>query len=150
MKDDIVMKLLREVKSGTVSIEDAREALSGVDLSEETYEAAVDHGVFNDPEPGTIIRASISPSGESWLVIVFALWGILWTLYWAGTLSYGLFNHWDQQLLSFFNVLFFLSSSKPTLNLGACPRGCHIPKVLVQPFPSGFWLISNNNLYSVA
>jgi len=101
VKDDIVMKLLREVKDGKVSVEDAREALSGVDLSEETYVAAVDHGVFNEPEPGTIIRASISPSGESWLVVVFAIWGILWTLYWAGTLSYGLFNHWDQQLLSF-------------------------------------------------
>ena len=72
-----------------------------MDLSEENYEAAVDHGVFNDPEPGTIIRASISPSGESWLVFVFALWGILWTLFWAGTLSYGLFKNWDQQLLSF-------------------------------------------------
>lgn len=101
MKDDVVMKLLREVKSGVVSVEDAREALTGVDLSEENYIAAVDHGVFNEPEPGTIVRASISPSGDSALVIVFALWGILWTLFWAGTLSYGLFNHWDQQRLSF-------------------------------------------------
>jgi len=101
VKDDIVMKLLREVKSGKVTVEEAREALTGVDLSEENYIAAVDHGVFNDPEPGTIVRASISPSGESALVFVFALWGILWTLFWAGTLSYGLFNHWDQQRLSF-------------------------------------------------
>ncbi len=95
------MKLLREVKSGKVSVEDAREALTGVDLSEENYVAAVDHGVFNEPEPGTIVRASLSPTGESALVIVFALWGILWTLYWAGSLSYGLYNHWDQQRLSF-------------------------------------------------
>lgn len=101
MKDDVVMKLLREVKSGKVSVEDARDALSGVDLSEENYLAAVDHGVFNEPEPGTIVRASLEPSGESALVIVFALWGILWTLFWAGTLSYGLYNHWDQQRLSF-------------------------------------------------
>lgn len=101
MKDDVVMKLLREVKSGKVSVEDAREALTGVDLSEENYVAAVDHGVFNEPEPGTIVRASLSPTGESALVIVFALWGILWTLYWAGSLSYGLYNHWDQQRLSF-------------------------------------------------
>ena len=101
MKDDVVMKLLREVKAGKVSVEDARDALSEVELSEDSYQNAVDHGVFNDPEPGTIIRASISPSGESWLVIIFALWGILWTLYWAGTLSYGLYNHWDQQRLSF-------------------------------------------------
>ena len=81
MRDDTVMKLLREVKSGKVSVEDARDALSEIELSEEAYQNAVDHGVFNDPEPGTIIRASISPSGDSWLVIVFALWGILWTLY---------------------------------------------------------------------
>ncbi len=101
MKDDVVMKLLREVKSGKVSVEDARDALTGVDLSEENYIAAVDHGVFNEPEAGTIVRASLSPSGESALVVVFALWGILWTLFWAGTLSYGLFNHWDQQRLSF-------------------------------------------------
>tara|TARA_Y100001970_G_scaffold166768_1_gene204005 strand:- start:13109 stop:13558 length:450 start_codon:yes stop_codon:yes gene_type:complete len=101
MKDDIVIKLLREVKEGKVTIEDARSALEGVSLSEDVYKNAVDHGVFNDPEPGTIIRASISPSGDSWLVFTFALWGIIWTLYWAGTLSYGLYNHWDQQRLSF-------------------------------------------------
>lgn len=101
MKDDMVMKLLREVESGKVNVEDARDALTGVDLSEENYLAAVDKGVFNEPDPGTIVRASLEPSGESALVIVFALWGILWTLFWAGTLSYGLFNHWDQQRLSF-------------------------------------------------
>ena len=101
MKDDRVMKRRREVEEGKGSVEEAREALSGVDRSEETYVAAVDHGVFNEPEPGTIIRASISPSGASWLVVVFALWWILWTLYCAGTLSYGLFNPWDQPPLSF-------------------------------------------------
>jgi hypothetical protein len=97
----VVLRLLREVRAGKVSVEAARDALEGVSLSEEVYNTAVDHGVFNDPEPGSIIRASISPSGDSWLVVIFALWGILWTLYWAGTLSYGLFNHWDQQRLSF-------------------------------------------------
>ena len=101
MKDDVVMTLLREVKAGKVSVEDAREALSNVELSEDAYQNAVDHGVFNDPEPGTIIRACISPSGDSWLVLIFAMWGVLWTLYLAWTLSYGLFNHWDQQQLSF-------------------------------------------------
>ena len=79
MRDDVVMKLLREVKAGKVSVEDARDALSEVELSEDAYQKAVDHGVFNDPEPGTIIRASISPSSDSWLVIIFAMWGILWT-----------------------------------------------------------------------
>ena len=73
MRDDVVMKLLREVKAGKVSVEDARDALSEVELSEDAYQKAVDHGVFNDPEPGTIIRASISPSSDSWLVIIFAM-----------------------------------------------------------------------------
>ena len=101
MKDDVVMRLLREVKSGRVSIDDARKVLEDVTISEDSYVAAVDHGVFNDPKPGTIVRASISPSGDSWLIIIVGLWGLLWTLYWAGALSYGLFNNWDQQILSF-------------------------------------------------
>ena len=101
MKDDSVMQLLRDVRSGEVSVEDARRALEDASLTEEAYTAAIDHGVFNSPKPGTIVRASVSPSGESWLIVMVALWGILWTLYWAGALSYGLFNHWDQQLLSF-------------------------------------------------
>ena len=101
MKDDVVMRLLKEVKSGQVSIDDARKILVYVTISEDSYVAAVDHGVFNDPEPGTIVRASISPSGDSWLIIIVGLWGLLWTLYWAGALSYGLFNNWDQQILSF-------------------------------------------------
>ena len=101
MRDDVVMRLLREVKSGRVSIDDARKMLEDVTISEDSYVAAVDHGVFNDPGPGTIVRASISPSGDSWLIIIVGLWGLLWTLYWAGALSYGLFNNWDQQILSF-------------------------------------------------
>ena len=101
MKDDVVIRLLREVKSGRVSIDDARKMLEDVTISEDSYVAAVDHGVFNDQKPGTIVRASISPSGDSWLIIIVGLWGLLWTLYWAGALSYGLFNNWDQQILSF-------------------------------------------------
>ncbi|MBP72023.1 MAG: hypothetical protein CMA70_00340 [Euryarchaeota archaeon] len=101
MKDDTVMKLLRQVKSGEVSVEDARVALEEASLTEESFAAAVDHGVFNEVAPGTIVRASLAPSGDSWLIILVGLWGILWTLYWAGALAYGLYNHWDQQLLSF-------------------------------------------------
>ena len=101
MKDDVVMKLLREVSSGKITVEEARDALEGVEISEESYTKAVDHGVFNMPKPGTIIRASISPSGDSWLIILVGLWGILWTLFWSGSLSYGLYNHWDQQILAF-------------------------------------------------
>ena len=36
------------------------------------------------------------------MVVLLGLWGIVWTLFWAGSLSYGLYNHWDQQLLSLF------------------------------------------------
>ena len=61
----------------------------------------MDHGVFNEVKPGTIVRASLAPSGDSWLIIMVGLWGILWTLYWAGSLAYGLYQQWDQQLLAF-------------------------------------------------
>ena len=109
MKDDVVLKMLRQVASGEVSVEDAREALEGVSLSEEAYDSAVNHGVFNEATPGSIVRASVSPSGDSWLVILIGLWGIIWSLYWAGSLSYGLYNHWDQQLLSFFLAILLLT-----------------------------------------
>ena len=74
MKDDALLTLLREVKSGAVSIEDARTALEGVSLTEEQYTSAVDHGVFNKPKPGTVVRATISPSAESGLMVLFFVW----------------------------------------------------------------------------
>ena len=101
MKEDVVMKLLRQVKSGEISVEDARVALEGTVLTTEEFDAAVDHGVFNQPESGTVVRASVSPFGDSILIILLSLWGVVWSLYWAGGLAYGLFNGWDQQLLSF-------------------------------------------------
>ena len=101
MKEDVVMKLLRQVKSGEISVEDARVALEGTVLTIEEFDAAVDHGVFNQPESGTGVRASGSPFGDSILIILLSLWGVVWSLYWAGGLAYGLFNGWDQQLLSF-------------------------------------------------
>ena len=60
MSEDIVMRLLRQVKSGEVSLEDARFALEDVNLTEEEYITAVDHGVFNMPE------ASAWPSLAKW------------------------------------------------------------------------------------
>ena len=48
---DRVTQLLRDVERGAVSVEDARNALEGIDLSEEDYIKAIDHGVFNDPKP---------------------------------------------------------------------------------------------------
>ena len=101
MKEDVVMKLLRQVKSGEISVEDARVALEGTVLTIEEFDAAVDHGVFTQPESGTVVRASVSPFGDSILIILLSLWGVVWSLYWAGGLAYGLFNGWDQQLLSF-------------------------------------------------
>ena len=47
MIGDKVTQLLRDVERGVVSVEDARNALEGVDLSEDDYIKAVDHGVFN-------------------------------------------------------------------------------------------------------
>ena len=101
MEKDVITKLLDEVASGKVSVKDARRALEDVELDEATYFRAVDHGVFNPAEAGTIVNASLAPSGGSALVILFFCWGIFWTLFWIGSMLYGLFNGWDQQILSF-------------------------------------------------
>ena len=101
MNQDVITKMLEQVAAGEVSVEDARTALEGVELSEETYESAIDHGVFNRVEPGTVVRAAVTPSGTSALVILISLWGLGWTLFWAGSMTYGLFNGWDQQQLSY-------------------------------------------------
>jgi len=102
MSDEIVMRLLKQVKSGEVSVEDAAMVLDGVQLSEEEFTAAVHHGVFNEPAVGSIVRASTSPHADTPLMLIFYVWGVFWTLFFAGSLSYGLFNHWDQQMLAFF------------------------------------------------
>ena len=101
MKQDVVTKMLRQVASGEVSVEDARAALEGVELDESTYESAIDHGVFNRVEPGTIVRASLAKSSTSALVVLTILWGLGWTLYWAGSMMYGLFIGWNLHQLSF-------------------------------------------------
>ena len=109
MKDDVVMKMLRQVASGEVSVEDARDALDGISLTEEAYETAIEHGVFYVAPALAIVRASASPSWYSWLVFLVWIWGIIWSLYWAGSLSYGLYNKWDQQMLSFFLGMLLLT-----------------------------------------
>ena len=101
MAKDVITDLLERVVRGEVSIKDARAALSESSLTEEQMEAAIDHGVFNPAEPGTIISASLAPSGTSYLTTFFFVWGIFWTLYWAATTLYGLFNHWGQEQLSY-------------------------------------------------
>jgi len=98
---DAITRLLEEVVSGKVSIKDARTALEDAELTETQYHAAVDHGVFNPAEPGTIVNASLAPSGGSLLLIFFFGWGLFWVLYWTSSMLYGLFMHWDQQQLSY-------------------------------------------------
>ena len=105
MSKDMVITLLEQVSRGEVSVGDARAALEGVDLDEETYEAAIEHGVFNYVEPGTVVRASLAPGGASALVVLFFIWGFGWTLYWAGSLIYGLFAGRGQQQLSYHMAL---------------------------------------------
>ena len=62
---------------------------------------AINHGVHNVAESGTIVSASLAPSGGSYLTMFFFAWGIFWACYWAFSLIYGLANDWDQQQLAF-------------------------------------------------
>jgi hypothetical protein len=101
MMSDTITRLLEEVATGKVSIKDARAALEDAELTEKQYVAAVDHGVFNPAEPGTVVNASLAPSGGSLLLIFFFAWGLFWVLYWTSSMLYGLFMHWDQQQLSY-------------------------------------------------
>jgi len=109
MMDDQLTTLLRQVAAREVSIKDARKALEGVELDEETYARAVDHGVFNAAEPGTVVSARLAPSGASALVVMLFVWGIFWTVYWVGSMVYGLLNGWDQQQLSYHLFITFLT-----------------------------------------
>ena len=101
MNDDHVRTLLEQVASGDVSVEDARTALEEVEISEETYLAAIDHGVFNEAEPGTIVKAGLAPSGASGLVILTLIWGMFWVLLWTGGATYGTYKGWDQQYVAY-------------------------------------------------
>jgi hypothetical protein len=101
MAKDVITDLLERVVRGEVTIKDARAALSESTLTEEQMEAAIDHGVFNPAEPGTVISASLAASGASYLTIFFFVWGVFWTLYWGATTLYGLFNKWGQEQLSY-------------------------------------------------
>ena len=103
MAKDTITNLLEQVASGKVSVKDARVALEGASLTEKEMDAAINHGVFNPAEPGTIISSSLAPSGGSLLTTFFFIWGIFWVIYWIGSLLYGLLNGhaWDQQQLSY-------------------------------------------------
>ena len=101
MYDDAIQNLLKGVADGSITVKDARTALEGVELTEEQMDAAIDHGVFNVAESGTIVSASLAPSGGSYLTMFFFAWGIFWICYWSFSLIYGLANDWDQQNMAF-------------------------------------------------
>ena len=105
--DDTVSQLLRKVADGSVSDEDARTALEGAELTEDQMSDAIDHGVFNVAEPGTIVSASLAPSGGSYLAMFFLAWGLFWICYWSFSMVYGLAKKWDQQQLSFHLAMTF-------------------------------------------
>ena len=101
MMDDTISTLLRGVADGSITVDDARTALQDASLTEEQMQSAIDKGVFNPAEPGSIISATLAPSGASNLTMLFFVWGLFWACYWSFSMLYGLFNHWDQQQLSF-------------------------------------------------
>ena len=135
-----MMKLLRQVQSGAVSVDDARSALDGIELTVEEFGAAVDHGVFNEPDSGTVVRASVSPFGDSILILLLSLWGVLWSLYWAGALTYGLFNGWDQQLLSFHMGMLMLT----IIILGMVYLKYVMPDVVIVKHRGSKYITSND------
>ena len=63
MANDLLEKLLHEVALGKINVKDAKKALEGIDLEKDDFQKAVDFGVFTEAEPGTVIKATISPSG---------------------------------------------------------------------------------------
>ena len=99
--DDEVTKPLRMVADGTVPIEDARKALLEVELSEKQLDEAIDRGVFTEAEVGSIVSASLAPSGASYLTMSFLGWGLFWVMYWSFSMMYGLIKGWDQQQLAY-------------------------------------------------
>ena len=101
MMDDTITTLLRGVADGSIPVADARTALEGAELTEDEMATAIDHGVFNIAEPGTIVSASLAPSGASYLTMFFLAWGLFWIFYWSFSMIYGLAKGWDQQQLSF-------------------------------------------------
>ena len=101
MMDDTITTLLRKVASGKVSVEDARTALEDASLTEDQMQSAIDHGVFNLAESGTIVSASLAPSGGSNLIMAFFVWGIFWSCFWVFSMIYGLAKGWDQQQLAY-------------------------------------------------
>ena len=105
--DDTISVLLRKVADGSVSVDDARTALEGAELTEDQMANAIDHGVFNIAEPGSIVSASLAPSGASYLALFFLACGLFWICYWSFSMIYGLANKWDQQQLSFHLAMTF-------------------------------------------
>ena len=101
MMDDTITKLLRGVAKGDITVEDARKSLEDASLTEEEMEMAIDKGVFNEADMGSIVSAKLAPSGASYLTMFFFVWGIFWLCYWVFSLIYGLAKDWDQRQLAF-------------------------------------------------
>ena len=101
MIDDMITNLLRDVSKGKVSVEDARLALEDATLTEAQLESAIEKGVFEEAEMGTIVSATLAQSGASYLTMFFFVWGIFWACYWFFSLIYGLAKDWDQRQLAF-------------------------------------------------
>ena len=74
MMDDTISTLLRGVADGSITVDDARTALQDASLTEEQMQSAIDNGVFNPAEPGSIISATLAPSGASNLTVLFFVW----------------------------------------------------------------------------
>jgi len=72
-----------------------------VSLTEAQLDEAIDRGVFAEAEVGSIVSATLAPSGASYLTVGFLLWGLFWVMYWSFSMMYGLIMKWDQQQLSF-------------------------------------------------
>jgi len=86
------------------------------------------------------VRASVSPFGDSILILLLSLWGVLWSLYWAGALIYGLFNGWDQQLLSFHMGMLMLT----IIILGMVYLKYAMPDVVIVKHRGSKYITSND------
>ena len=95
MYDDTINNLLKGVADGSITVKDARTALEGVELTEAQMDEAINHGVHNVAESGTIVSASLAPSGGSYLTMFFFAWGIFWSCYWLTGRSHS-FTVWQR------------------------------------------------------
>ena len=98
MMDDMITNLLRDVAKGKVTVEDAR--LAGrCNTYRRQLESAIEKGVFEPAEMGTVVSASLAPSGGSYLTMFFFVW-VFWACYWFLSNLWPA-KDWDRTQLSF-------------------------------------------------